>query len=320
MKAVTWQGKGTMSVEEVPDPTIQRPDDIVVRVTSTGLCGSDLHLYDPLAPYMEEGDVVGHEPIGIVEEVGRGVSTLRAGDRVVVPFNLSLRQAAGCARADCTASARPPRTASTAPAPACSATARLYGQVPGAQAEYLRVPFADTLPIKVPEGPSDDRFVFLSDVLPTAWQAVEYAALRPGDTVLVLGAGPIGDMAARIAIHRGHRVLVVDPVPERRARVASYGAEVIPLDDDALLQVQQPPRAAARTRSSTRSAWRRTARRSRRAWPRWSACCRTGCPSRSCARPVWTGWPHCTWRSTRCVAAASSPSSGSTAERWTRCR
>ncbi|MEV5001566.1 alcohol dehydrogenase catalytic domain-containing protein [Nocardioides sp. LML1-1-1.1] len=238
MKAVTWQGKGTMTVEEVPDPSIQRPDDIIVRVTSTGLCGSDLHLYDPLAPYMEAGDVVGHEPIGIVEEAGPGVSALRAGDRVVVPFNLSCGSCWMCTRglhSQCeTTQNREHGTGAS-----LFGYSKLYGQVPGAQAEFLRVPFADSLPIKVPEGPTDDRFVFLSDVLPTAWQAVEYADLRSGDTVLVLGAGPIGDMCARIAIHRGHRVLVVDPVPERRARAASYGAEVVPLDDDALLQVQQ---------------------------------------------------------------------------------
>ncbi len=238
MKAVTWQGKDSMSVEEVPDPTLQQPDDVIVRVTSTGLCGSDLHLCDPLAPYMEQGDVVGHEPIGIVEEAGTAVSTLRPGDRVVVPFNLSCGSCWMCTRglhSQCeTTQNREHGTGAS-----LFGYSKLYGQVPGAQAEYLRVPFADHLPIKVPVGPVDDRFVFLSDVLPTAWQAVEHAALRPGDTVLVLGAGPIGDMCARIATNRGHRVLVVDPVPERRARTAACGAEVIELSADALMQVQQ---------------------------------------------------------------------------------
>ncbi len=237
MKAVTWQGKGSMAVEEVPDPAIQRPDDVIVRVTSTGLCGSDLHLYDPLAPFMEPGDVVGHEPIGIVEEAGREVTTLRPGDRVVVPFNLSCGTCWMCSRglqSQCeTTQNREHGTGAS-----LFGYSKLYGQVPGAQAEYLRVPFGDALPIKVPEGPTDDRFVFLSDVLPTAWQAVEYADVRADDTVLVLGAGPIGDMCARICVHRGMRVLVVDPVPERRERAASYGAEAIALDDDTLTHVQ----------------------------------------------------------------------------------
>lgn len=226
MRAVTWQGKGRMSVEDVPDPHIQDADDIVIRVTSSGLCGSDLHLYEPLAPFMEVGDVVGHEPIGVVEEVGREVSSLRPGDRVVVPFNVSCGRCWMCARglhSQCETT----QNVEQGTGASLFGYSKLYGQVPGAQAEYLRVPFADRLPIKVPDGPPDDRFVFLSDVLPTAWQAVEYAALQPGDTLLVLGAGPIGDMCTRIALMRGIRVLVLDPVPERLQRVSAYGAEAL---------------------------------------------------------------------------------------------
>lgn len=226
MKAVTWQGRMDMRVEEVPDPAIQEPTDAIVRITTTGLCGSDLHLYDPLTPFMTPGDVVGHEPMGIVEEVGPAVTALRPGDRVVVPFNVSCGSCWMCDQhlySQCeTTQNRDHGTGAS-----LFGYSKLYGQVPGGQAELLRVPFADFLPVKVPEGPSDDRFVYLSDVLPTAWQGVAYADVPDGGTLLVLGAGPVGDMAARIAMHQGARVIVVDQVPERLARVAACGAETI---------------------------------------------------------------------------------------------
>lgn len=229
MKAVTWQGRQDMRVEEVPDPTIEGPADAVVRVTSTGLCGSDLHLYDPLTPFMTPGDIVGHEAMGVVEEVGAGVQNLAVGDRVVVPFNLSCGSCWMCERrlySQCeTTQNRDQGTGAS-----LFGYSKLYGQVPGGQAEFVRVPFADFLPVRVPEGPPDERFLYLSDVLPTAWQGVEYAAVPEGGTLLVLGAGPIGDMAARIALDRGHRVIVVDRVPERLQRVAARGAETIDLD------------------------------------------------------------------------------------------
>ena len=228
MKAVTWQGREDMRVEEVPDPTIQEPTDAIVRITTTGLCGSDLHLYDPLTPFMTPGDVVGHEPMGIVEEVGAEVRDLRPGDRVVVPFNVSCGSCWMCERhlySQCeTTQNREHGTGAS-----LFGYSKLYGQVPGGQAEMMRVPFADFLPVQVPEGPPDERFVYLSDVLPTAWQGVEYAALPDDGVLLVLGAGPIGDMAARIAMHRGHRVIVVDQVPERLERVAARGAETLDL-------------------------------------------------------------------------------------------
>jgi threonine dehydrogenase-like Zn-dependent dehydrogenase len=230
VKAVTWQGRQDMRVEEVPDPTIQDPTDAIVRITTTGLCGSDLHLYDPLTPFMTPGDVVGHEPMGIVEAVGSGVQDLHVGDRVVVPFNVSCGSCWMCERklySQCeTTQNREHGTGAS-----LFGYSKLYGQVPGGQAELLRVPFADFLPVRVPEGPSDDRFVYLSDVLPTAWQGVQYADVPEGGTLLVLGAGPIGDMAARIALHRGHRVIVVDQVPERLQRVAERGAEVIDMSE-----------------------------------------------------------------------------------------
>lgn len=229
MKAVTWQGRRDIRVEDVPDPTIDEPTDAIIRITSTALCGSDLHLYDPLTPFMTPGDVVGHEPMGIVEEVGPGVRDLKVGDRVVIPFNVSCGQCWMCERglhSQCeTTQNRDQGTGAS-----LFGFSELYGQVPGGQAELMRVPFADFLPIKVPEGPVDDRFLFLSDVLPTAWQGVHYADVPDDGTLLVLGAGPIGDMAARIALHRGIRTIVVDRVPERLARVEARGATTIDLD------------------------------------------------------------------------------------------
>lgn len=229
MKAVTWHGVKDMRVTEVPDPVIEAPDDVIVRVTSTGLCGSDLHLYEALGPFMTQGDVVGHEPMGVVEQVGPAVSSLVVGDRVVVPFNVSCGTCWTCSRglhSQCeTTQNRDQGTGAS-----LFGYSSLYGSVPGGQAELLRVPFGDTLPIKVPKEGPDDRFLFLSDVLPTAWQAVEYADVPEGGTLLVLGAGPIGDMAARIAMHRGIRVVVADRVPERLARVSARGAETIDID------------------------------------------------------------------------------------------
>jgi len=230
MKAVTWQGKHDMRVTEVPDPQIQEPTDAIIKVTSTGLCGSDLHLYETLAAFMEPGDIVGHEPMGIVQEVGSGVTKLAVGDRVVVPFNVCCGSCWMCDQglySQCETT----QNHEFGTGASFFGYSKLYGQVPGGQAEYLRVPFADFLPVKVPEGPSDDRFLFLSDVLPTAWQAVKYADVPDGGTLLVLGAGPIGDMASRMAVHQGYRVITVDRVPERLARVEAHGAGAVNLDE-----------------------------------------------------------------------------------------
>ena len=224
MRAVTWQGAKDIRVEEVPDAKIEAKGDIVIRVTSTGLCGSDLHLYEVLAPFMEPGDIVGHEPMGIVEARGGSIQHVDVGDRVVIPFNVSCGHCWMCERrlqSQCETT----QNAEHGTGASLLGYSKLYGQVPGGQAEYLRVPHADYGAVKVPDGPPDDRFLFLSDVLPTAWQAVEYADIPDDGTVLVLGAGPIGDMAARIAMHRGHRTLVADLVPERLQRVAARGAE-----------------------------------------------------------------------------------------------
>jgi threonine dehydrogenase-like Zn-dependent dehydrogenase len=230
MKAVTWQGIHDMQVTEVPDPRIEQPTDVIVKITSTGLCGSDLHLYETLAPFMEAGDVVGHEPMGIVEEVGAGVTSVGVGDRVVIPFNVCCGTCWMCERhlySQCETTQNHEHGTGAS----FFGYSKLYGQVPGGQAEYLRVPFADFMAMKVPHEHADDRFLFLSDVLPTAWQALKYAAVPDGGTLLVLGAGPIGDMAARMGVRAGHRVISVDRVPERLGRVAAFGAEPLDLDE-----------------------------------------------------------------------------------------
>ncbi|MET7885588.1 alcohol dehydrogenase catalytic domain-containing protein [Streptomyces avermitilis] len=223
MRALTWQGKRDVRVETVPDPRIEKADDIVVRVTSSGICGSDLHLYELLGPFLDPGDILGHEPMGIVEEVGPEVREVAPGDRVVIPFNLSCRDCFMCDQglhSQCETTQVRERGSGAA----LFGYTKLYGQVPGGQAELLRVPFGNKLPIKVPEGPPDDRFVYLSDVLPTAWQAVEYADIPAGGTVTVLGLGPIGDMATRIAQHRGARLVIgVDLVNERLTRAHAHG-------------------------------------------------------------------------------------------------
>jgi threonine dehydrogenase-like Zn-dependent dehydrogenase len=228
MKAVTWHGKRDVRVDQVPDPAIQEPTDAVVRVTSTGVCGSDLHLYEVMGPFMAEGDVLGHEPMGIVEEVGADVHNLSPGDRVVIPFQIACGSCFMCEQGLHT-QCETTQVREHGMGAALFGYTKLYGEIPGGQAEYLRVPQAQFGPIKVPEDGPDDRFVYLSDVLPTAWQAVEYAAVPDGGSVVVLGLGPIGDMACRIAAHRGHRVIGVDLVPERLARVRGRGIEVLDL-------------------------------------------------------------------------------------------
>jgi threonine dehydrogenase-like Zn-dependent dehydrogenase len=232
MKAVTWHGKRDVRVDHVPDPAIEAPTDAIVRVTTTGLCGSDLHLYEVMGAFMEEGDVLGHEPMGIVEEVGSEVRHINPGDRVVIPFNISCGHCFMCSQglqSQCeTTQNREQGTGAS-----LFGYTKLYGEVPGGQAQFLRVPQAQYGPIRVPEGPPDERFVYLSDVLPTAWQAVEYAAIPPGGSVVVLGLGPIGDMACRVALHRGdERVIGVDLVPERLERARRRGVHALNLDEE----------------------------------------------------------------------------------------
>ncbi|MGP3922835.1 zinc-dependent alcohol dehydrogenase [Streptomyces sp. 8N616] len=229
MRALTWHGKRDVRVDTVPDPRIEKPADAIVRITSSGICGSDLHLYEVLGPFLEEGDILGHEPMGVVQEVGSEVTSLSAGDRVVVPFNIACGTCFMC-EAGLQSQCETTQVRERGMGASLFGYTKLYGEVPGGQAEYLRVPFADTLPIKVPDGPPDERFVYLSDVLPTAWQAVEYAAVPPGGSVAVLGLGPIGDMACRVALHRGAgQVIGVDLVPERLDRARERGVDVVDL-------------------------------------------------------------------------------------------
>ncbi|MEC4570385.1 alcohol dehydrogenase catalytic domain-containing protein [Streptomyces virginiae] len=227
MRALTWQGKRDVRVDTVPDPTIRADDDIIVKITTTGLCGSDLHLYEVLGAFLDAGDILGHEPMGVVVEVGPGVTALKPGDRVVVPFNISCGMCHMCAHglhSQCETT----QVHEHGSGASLFGYTKLYGQVPGGQAEYLRVPFGNALPVKVPEGPSDERFVYLSDVLPTAWQAVAYADVPPGGSVAVLGLGPIGDMSCRVAAHRGAGTVIgVDLVPERLDRARRRGVHAL---------------------------------------------------------------------------------------------
>jgi threonine dehydrogenase-like Zn-dependent dehydrogenase len=233
MKAVTYHGKRDVRVDNVPDPSIQEPTDAIVRITSTAICGSDLHLYEVLGMFLDEGDVLGHEPMGVVEEVGpEAAEHVRPGDRVVIPFNISCGHCWMCDH-DLYAQCETTQVTEEGKGAALFGYTRLYGSVPGGQAEYLRVPHADFGPIKVPEnGHPDERFLYLSDVLPTSWQAVEWAEVPPGGSVAVFGLGPIGQMCARIARERGAGlVLGVDNVPERLELARRHGIEVMDHDD-----------------------------------------------------------------------------------------
>jgi threonine dehydrogenase-like Zn-dependent dehydrogenase len=228
MRAVTWQGKHQISVDTVPDPQIVDDTDVIIEVTTTGLCGSDLHLYDPLGPFLHPGDILGHEPMGRVVETGSAITNLAIGDRVVIPFQIACGSCFMCERGLQT-QCETTQVREYGKGAALFGYTDLYGAVPGGQAEFLRVPHGDYGPIKVEEGLSDERFVYLSDVAPTAWQGVEYSGIQPGETLAIVGLGPIGEMAARIAILRGVRVIGIDLVPERLQRSASLGVETIDL-------------------------------------------------------------------------------------------
>lgn len=228
MKALTWQGIEKVAVEEVPDPIIQAPTDAIIRVTSTAICGSDLHLYRVLAPYLTPGDILGHEAMGIVEEVGSEASSrLTVGDRVVVPFTIACGHCWMCTRdlqSQCETTADHEQDKGAA----LFGYTSMYGAVPGGQAEYLRVPQAQYGPLIVPADGPDERYLYLSDILPTAWQAVKYAEAGPGRTIVVVGLGPVGQLAARSALHLGaDRVIGIDLVDERLAAARAYDVETL---------------------------------------------------------------------------------------------
>lgn len=239
MKALCWHGKSDIRCETVPDPQIQDAGDVVIKVTACAICGSDLHVYDGYTPTMEAGDVLGHETMGEVVEVGSSVRNLRIGDRVVVPFNIACGDCFFCRKQMYSLCDRSNPNADQAKKAMGQSPSGLFGYshmlggFPGGQAEYLRVPYADVGPIKVPAGIPDEQVLFLSDIFPTGYMAAENAQIEEGDTVAVWGCGPVGQFAIQSAWMFGAgRVIAIDNVPERLAMAAGIGrAETINFDD-----------------------------------------------------------------------------------------
>ena len=234
MKALTWHGKHDIRCESVPDPKIQDARDAIIKVTACAICGSDLHIYDGMIPSMQSGDVLGHETMGEVVEVGRGVGNLKVGDRVVVPFTISCGECFFCRNgffSGCERSNPDRKTAEQlwghSPA-GLFGYSHILGGYPGGQAEYMRVPYADVGPIKIPNGFSDEQVLFLSDIFPTGYMAAEFCNIKPGDTVAIWGCGPVGQFAIRSAFLLGAgRVIAIDTVPERLALARAAGAETL---------------------------------------------------------------------------------------------
>jgi threonine dehydrogenase-like Zn-dependent dehydrogenase len=240
MRALCWYGKEDIRLDTVPDPQILDPRDAIVKITSTAICGSDLHLYGGFMPTMERGDVVGHEPMGEIVEVGREIRTLRPGDRVVVPFTLSCGSCFFCKKqmfSLCDTSnpnADMAREAMGQSPAGLLGYSHMLGGFPGGQAEYLRVPYADVGPVRIPAGLRDEQVLFLSDVFPTGYMAAENAEIEPGDTVAIWGCGPVGQFAIQSAWMFGAgRVIAIDRVPERLRMAEQEGrAETINFEDD----------------------------------------------------------------------------------------
>lgn len=244
MKALVWHGTTDIRCDSVPDPQIEHPRDAIIKVTSCAICGSDLHLYDHFMPGMKNGDIMGHETMGEVVEVGaQAKGKLKVGDRVVIPFTIICGECEQCKRGNFSVCERTNRNGHIAAKAFGHSTAGLFGYThltggyPGGQAEYLRVPFADTTHIKVPDGIPDEKLLFLSDIFPTGWQAAVQCDIQPDDTVAIWGAGPVGQMAIRSAILLGAKqVVVIDRVPERLAMAEAGGAIPINFDEESIIE------------------------------------------------------------------------------------
>ena len=239
MKAVVWHGKGDVRVDNVPDPKIQEQDDVIVKITATAICGSDLHLYDGYQPTMESGDILGHEPMGEVVEVGKGVKNLKKGDRVVVPFVIACGHCWFCENTffSCCDNTNPnaeiARKAMGASPAGLFGFSHMLGGYPGGQAEYLRVPHADVGPVKIESDLEDEQVLFLSDIFPTGYMAAENAEIEAGDTVAIWGCGPVSQFAIRSAWMLGAgRVIAIDRVPERLAMAEKAKAETINFEEE----------------------------------------------------------------------------------------
>jgi threonine dehydrogenase-like Zn-dependent dehydrogenase len=242
MKALIWHGKKDIRYETVPDPRIEHGRDAIIKVSTCAICGSDLHLFDGFMPGMKSGDVMGHEFMGEVVEVGRDNTALRIGDRVVVPFTIICGECDQCKRGNFSVCERSNRNKDAADKLFGHATAGLFGYThltggyPGGQAEYVRVPFADKTHVKIPEGLSDEQVLFLGDIFPTGWQAAAQCEIESTDTVAIWGAGPVGQMAVRSALLLGAKqVVVIDRVPERLAMARAAGAVTIDFKDESVL-------------------------------------------------------------------------------------
>jgi threonine dehydrogenase-like Zn-dependent dehydrogenase len=242
MKALTWHGKKDIRCDTVPDPEIEHPRDAIIKVTTCAICGSDLHLFDGFMPGMKSGDVMGHEFMGEVVEVGNENTALKVGDRVVVPFTIICGECDQCKRGNFSVCERSNRNKEAADKVFGHATAGLFGYshltggYPGGQAEYVRVPFADKTHVKIPDGLTDEQVLFLGDIFPTGWQAAVQCDIEPTDTVAIWGAGPVGQMAIRSAVLLGAKqVIVIDRVPERLSMARAGGAVTINFDEESVL-------------------------------------------------------------------------------------
>ncbi len=247
MKALTWHGKADIRCESVPDPRIEDNRDAIIKVTACAICGSDLHIYGGIIPGMEHGDVLGHETMGEVVEVGSETKSLKVGDRVVVPFTISCGSCYFCKRGFFSGCERSNPNKAVAEKAWGYSPGGLFGYshtlggYAGGQAEYLRVPYADVGPIKVPSGLTDEQVLFLSDIFPTGYMAAEFCNIQPGDTIAIWGCGPVGQMAIRSAFLLGaERVIAIDTVPERLAMARAAGAETLDfLDEDIYERIRE---------------------------------------------------------------------------------